>query len=120
MLVKPISSNTIKEGFVRKYFDFIKNMFIFFKDCAMYDFDFSIRSVKNNLLIVLVFLKYDFLHQFTVCIDIIAYDQPGKIYRFTVVYYILSLNYNSRYKVIVQTSAYLGIETISGLYKSAN
>jgi NADH:ubiquinone oxidoreductase subunit C len=53
-------------------------------------------------------------------IDLIGYDQPGKIYRFTVIYYLLSLKRNSRLQIITQLDNLQSLETISLIYKSAN
>jgi NADH:ubiquinone oxidoreductase subunit C len=50
----------------------------------------------------------------------LSYDQPGKSYRFTIIYYLLSLTYNIRYNLFIQTTALLGCETISAIYSSAN
>jgi len=52
--------------------------------------------------------------------DIIAYDQPGKVYRFTVIYYLLSLTYNNRLQLITQTNELKGLDSAVMLYSSAN
>lgn len=54
------------------------------------------------------------------CVDIIAYDQPGKKFRFTVIYYLLSVVYNTRLHIVSQLGDIQGLETIYMLYKSAN
>lgn len=82
--------------------------------------DFSFRVVKKNLTSILTFCKFDWFHKFTIAIDIITYDQPGKIYRFTVVYYLQSLTLNSRLQVITQLDNLQHVETVTLLYKSAN
>ena len=82
--------------------------------------DFSLRVTKNNVPTTLLALKYDWYKQFVSCMDIIAYDQPGKVYRFTVIYYLLSLTYNSRLQLITQTNELKGLESVVMLYSSAN
>lgn len=52
--------------------------------------------------------------------DIIAYDQPGKVYRFTIIYYLLSLTYNNRLQLITQTNELKGLDSAVMLYSSAN
>jgi NADH:ubiquinone oxidoreductase subunit C len=52
--------------------------------------------------------------------DLIVFDQPGKIYRFTLIYYLLSILYNSRFQILIQTDTLKSIESIYMLFKSAN
>ena len=52
--------------------------------------------------------------------DIVPLDQPGKIFRFTIIYHFLSLMFNSRYQLLTQTQELLGVETASALYLSSN
>jgi len=52
--------------------------------------------------------------------DIIAYDEPGKTYRFTVIYYLLSLSYNSRLQLITQTSDLKGLDSSIVVYSGNN
>lgn len=82
--------------------------------------DFSLRATKHNIPTTLLALKYDWYKQFVSCMDIIAYDQPGKVYRFTIIYYILSLTYNSRLQLITQTNEIKGLDSVIMLYSSAN
>jgi NADH:ubiquinone oxidoreductase subunit C len=76
--------------------------------------------VKKNISLLITFFKFDWLHQFTMCVDILAYDQPGKKLRFTVIYYLLSLTYNTRLHLVTQLGDLQGLETVYMLYKSAN
>lgn len=82
--------------------------------------DFSLRVTKHNIPSTLLALKYDWYKQFVSCMDIIAYDQPGKVYRFTIIYYLLSLTYNSRLQLITQTNELKGVDSAVMLYSSAN
>nr|YP_009118055.1 NADH dehydrogenase subunit 9 [Paracercomonas marina]AJF22841.1 NADH dehydrogenase subunit 9 [Paracercomonas marina] len=82
--------------------------------------DFSLRVTKQNLGSTILALKYDWYKQFHLCMDIIAYDQPGKVYRFTVIYYLLTLVFNSRITVITQTSELKALETMVMVYSSTN
>jgi NADH:ubiquinone oxidoreductase subunit C len=53
-------------------------------------------------------------------IEITAYDNPGKIFRFSVVYSLISSEFNARYQVYTQTDQFLGVETVTPLYSGAN
>ena len=76
--------------------------------------------IKKNISLVLIFLKFDWFHRFLVCIDLIVYDQPGKRYRFTVIYYLLSVLYNTRIHLVSQLGDFHGLDTVYMLYKSIN
>ena len=82
--------------------------------------DFCFKALRACFAFFLVFLHYDWFHQFFLLIDIIVFDQPGKIYRFSLIYYIISLIYNSRYQLLIQTDSIKSIESIYMIYKSAN
>ena len=82
--------------------------------------DFCIRTVQRYINLFLLFFKYDVYHQFSLCIDIIVYDKPGKKYRFTIIYYLLSLLFNTRLHLITQVGALQTIETACMVYKSIN
>jgi NADH:ubiquinone oxidoreductase subunit C len=83
-------------------------------------FDTLMMVVRTSLSFFLVFLRYDWLNQFKICIDLFAYDRPGKTFRFTIIYHLLSIVYNVRFIILTQTNAYKGVETISHLFRSAN
>lgn len=78
------------------------------------------KVTRKNLNTFLIFLKHDYLHQIKLCLEITAYDNPGKIFRFSVIYSLLSTEYNARYQVYTQTDPYLGLESIVSIYSSAN
>lgn len=75
---------------------------------------------KKNITLFITFFKFDWLHQFSLCVDIIIYDQPGKRFRFTAIYYLLSICYNTRIHLVSQLGALQGLETVFMLFKSAN
>jgi len=82
--------------------------------------EFCFFTAKNNVPRLLVFFKYDWYHQFKVCVDLVGYDRPGKKYRFTVIYYLLSLVFNNRLHIITQTDELTGLVSNFMLYKSLN
>lgn len=74
---------------------------------------------KTSLLTLLLFYKSDWCHQFKICTDIISMDRPGKLYRFTILYYLLSVMYNTRLVVYIQISSLQHVLSITTLYRSA-
>jgi NADH:ubiquinone oxidoreductase subunit C len=81
---------------------------------------FSAKVARPNLYQFLIFLKYDFIHQIKSLLEITAYDNPGKIFRFSLVYSLISAEFNTRYQVYTQTDQFLGVETITPIYSAAN
>lgn len=79
-----------------------------------------IKTHEKFLLPTLLFLKNDSLYQFKHLIDIIALDQPGKKFRFTLIYCLLSTHYNQRIQVILQTNELLAVNSVVTLFKNAN
>lgn len=79
-----------------------------------------LKTHPKFLFAVLLFLKNDSLCQFKHLIDIVAVDQPGKKYRFTIIYCLLSVTFNQRTQVIIQTDELKSIPSIVSLFKNAN
>jgi NADH-quinone oxidoreductase subunit C len=52
-------------------------------------------------------------------VDIAVYDRPGKRYRFTILYHLLSINYGKRIKSLVQTDELTDLPSSTSLYSSA-
>lgn len=108
------------QSYIDLYLNHFSILFKRSKIFLIYFNELSFRVVKKNISNLLLFFKIDWLHLFSICIDIIAVDQPGKKYRFTIIYYLLSIFYNVRIQIFTQTTALAGLDTISMLYKSAN
>ena len=94
------------------------NLFQVGKQNHVHAGEFHIRSIPAHVPLIALILKSDWLHRYQLCIDIIAIDQPGKRYRFSVVYHLLSLTYNTRYILTTQTTALQGLESLFMLYNS--
>jgi NADH:ubiquinone oxidoreductase subunit C len=107
-------------SFKEIYIDFISQITPRIYDLHINGENITAKVTRQNLHNFLIFLKYDYLHQLKLCLDITAYDTPGKIFRFSIIYSLLSTEYNSRYQVYTQTDPYLGLETITSIYSSAN
>src|SRR5271154_915049 len=101
------------------------NEFLQILGARIFDIHFNNDSITakvtcDNLYQFLIFLKYDFIHQLKLCLEITAYDTPGKILRFGVIYTLLSTEFNARYQVLTQTDPYRGLETATALFSAAN
>jgi len=82
--------------------------------------EIEIQTTFNNLCSVLTFLQKHTLSQYKQLVDIAAVDQPGKYYRFSVTYLLLSQRYNSRIKVTVQTDEITPLPSVTSIFNSAN
>ena len=80
----------------------------------------SFRTVKERIGISLLFLKYDCYSAYSICTDIIAYDRPLQKYRFTIIYYLLSLSFNTRGHLLTQLADSQKLDTACMIYKSLN
>jgi NADH:ubiquinone oxidoreductase subunit C len=111
-----------KQLYIFKIFYIFKNIYFGnrFKNMYIVAFDLLARCTRSNILYGLLLLRYEWLHQFIICIDIVSFDKPGKKYPFTIIYHLLSLIYNIRFQLLTQTTALKGLNTISILYKNAN
>jgi NADH:ubiquinone oxidoreductase subunit C len=79
----------------------------------------SLVTNRSNAYALLLFLKNNSLSQYKSLIDIIAYDIPGKIYRFVIIYALLSTRFNRRIFVYVHTNEVLWLNSVTSLFNSA-
>ena len=68
---------------------------------------------------IALLLKKATLLNYQQLIDIVTYDRPGKFLRFTLLYNLLTLHYNNRLLLTLQTSEVNDIPSISQLYPSS-
>lgn len=61
----------------------------------------EIKTNSNNIYPLSLFLKKHSTYQYKTLVDLIAYDLPGKQFRFTLIYNLLSVDYNSR--ILIRT-----------------
>jgi NADH:ubiquinone oxidoreductase subunit C len=64
------------------------------------------------------FIKINSLILVNTSIDIIVYDNPGKIYRFTIIYSFLSTFYNVRFYLVSQLNELMPVYSLSSLFPS--
>ena len=77
--------------------------------------------VAQTVLIkkVLTILKNHFLYQFKILTCISGVDYPDKLYRFQVVYELLSLKYNTRMRVKIVTNELIPVDSVEHIYKGS-
>jgi len=112
--------NNININFIEEYKGFINTLTPRILDLHVNSDAITAKTIRYNLNQLLTFLKYDLLHRIKSLLEITAYDIPGKIFRFTLVYSIISPELNTRYQIYTQTDQFLGIETITSIYSAAN
>jgi NADH:ubiquinone oxidoreductase subunit C len=83
-------------------------------------FDIVIEAVKKNIYPVILLLNNHTLWQFKSLIDITCYDTPKKIYRFSLIYNLISIHYNLRIRVLTKINELNHLFSVVGIYKSAN
>jgi NADH dehydrogenase (ubiquinone) Fe-S protein 3 len=101
-----------------KYLAFILPKLVF--RLYLRQFELDIRSSQVSYLALIFFLKMHSLTQYDVLTDLVVYDYPGKIKRFTIIYLLLSTRFNSRIRIQFQTNEILTVHTLTNLYKNAN
>ncbi len=69
---------------------------------------------------VLLFLRDDADCLFKQLVDVCGVDYPERLRRFDVVYHLLSLQYNRRIRVKVQTDADTAVPSVVGIFPAAN
>lgn len=85
---------------------------LYAKDCSL--------LVKTNLLSeILIILKTHFKYQFKVLTCISGVDYPENLYRFQVVYELLSLKYNSRLRIKVFLNELTPMSSVEKIYSGA-
>ena len=81
-------------------------------------FEIEIDSNSKNIYPLVLFLKQHSLSQCKSIIDIIGCDTPNKKYRFSIIYNLLSINYNLRVRLISKINEFENLLSFIGLYKS--
>jgi NADH dehydrogenase (ubiquinone) Fe-S protein 3 len=80
---------------------------------------FYCKTVIEFSYPVLFFLKNHTISQFKVLSDMICFDTPGRKYRFSIIYNLLSMDLNYRFKVQIKLKEKLPIvSTIVPLYSA--
>lgn len=83
-------------------------------------FDIVIEIINKNIYPILLFLSNHTLWQFKSLVDIICYDMPKKLYRFSLIYNLVSVHFNLRIRIVTKINELTSLFSVAGLYKSAN
>ena len=102
----------------------VKNIKNLFELCPLEKIQFYGRDliivVKPKLLYdILVFLKLHISYQFDILTCISGVDYPSNKYRFKLVYDLLSIRYNVRFRIKTFTHELFGIDSCDRLYFTA-
>jgi NADH:ubiquinone oxidoreductase subunit C len=83
-------------------------------------FDIVIEVISKNIYPMLLFLNKHTICQFKTLTDIICYDIPKKKYRFSLIYNLISLQYNFRIRVFTKANEFFYLFSTMGIYQSSN
>jgi NADH dehydrogenase (ubiquinone) Fe-S protein 3 len=80
----------------------------------------NVKTLNKHIYPLMFFLKNHTLSQFKILTDLVCYDRPGKNFRFSLIYNLLSIDYNYRIKLQVKLKEKLPlINTMTALYSGA-
>jgi NADH:ubiquinone oxidoreductase subunit C len=82
--------------------------------------EFELQVPSANLLNTLDILKSHSLTQMRNLVEVTAADIPTNPLRFYLSYFLLSIHYNARVRVSVQTDEMLPVISVTSLFNSAN
>lgn len=79
-----------------------------------------IKTTRNSLQPTLLLLKTSVFMQYKTLVDIIVCDMPDQPLRFSVNYVLLSTQFNSRVQVVTYTNEVENLNSVVGIFKSAD
>jgi len=103
---------------------YLKNLFSLFNK---FIFNFKVKYLCyelkveiSNIQVVLSLLKYHIFTRCSMLIDIVVIDVLNKNKRFSLIYNLLSLKYNTRFFVKINFTELSKITSICSIYSGAN
>ena len=81
---------------------------------------YEIKTNKEYILLIIIFLKFHFLCKFDNLIDIIVIDRLNKKKRFTIIYNLLSLIFNTRIFIKIKFLEISNIVSITNIFSGSN
>ena len=81
-------------------------------------FEIEINIISKNIYPLVFFLNKHSLCRFKTMIDLICYDLPGKVYRFCLIYNLLSVLNSFRIRIITRLSETSKLVSLVSLYRS--
>ena len=89
------------------------------KKIQFYNSEIILIVQTNDILEILLFFKNHFLCQFKILTSISGVDYPKSLYRFVVVYDLLSIRYNTRLKFKIFTYELGSIFSVTSVFPAA-
>src|SRR3989338_2716305 len=83
-------------------------------------YELDVRLSFKRYTLFFLFLRNHSLTRYRMLTDLIVYDTPGELNRFTLVYCLLSEKFNTRLRVQFQLSELDSIRSLSNIYINAN
>ena len=87
---------------------------------VVYDYELILYTNNASLSLLFTFLKKHSFCKFKSLTDLSVVDFPGKNNRFQLNYFLLSLSYNMRIRIIVETKEMSPVSSITPLFSAAN
>ena len=85
----------------------------------LYNKESSFLVLTNSLYGILNIFKNHFKYKFEILTCISAIDYPDKLYRFEIVYELLSLKFNARLKIKILVNELIPIKSIEKIFLGA-
>lgn len=77
--------------------------------------------IKSNLLTkIVIVLKNHFKYQYKILTCISGVDYPKNIYRFQIVYELLSIKFNSRMRIKILTDELIPVDSLENIFSAAS
>jgi NADH/F420H2 dehydrogenase subunit C len=89
------------------------------KKIQFYNSEIILIVQTTDILEILLFFKNNFLCQFKILTSISGVDYPKSLYRFVVVYDLLSIRYNTRLKLKVFTYELGSLSSVTSVFSTA-
>jgi len=90
------------------------------KKIQLFNSEVTLVVHSNDLLNVLLFLKNNYLCQFKLLSCISGVDYPKSKFRFVIVYDLLSIRYNTRFKVKIFIHELSVVDSVATLYSASS
>ena len=116
-------SNFIKNyNWTQNYFKTFLRSIIpkFITNCVIKDYELEIKVKKQYIWSTLLFFKSHTFCQLKILTDIITYDVVTNLYRFIVVYNLLSIQYNYRIRLCTRIKTLESLYSVISIFKNAN
>ena len=79
-----------------------------------------VKTSRTRVFVLLQFLRGHLLSQYKTLVDIVVYDRTDRVYRFTIIYNLLSVTFNARMQVCIYGNSSKAVPSVCKVYASAN